>query len=168
MVIEVPRDGGCTIACFTTKLAFPYVSHVFLLLQVPHSTSTEDMPSGGARSSKRVTSPPNERLAEDIPTEGATKAKRARQRSTNERPCGVNTRSSTRQPTETVDQEYPPVAEEDNGLHSPREYEHDWSYDGDYDNDGLSGEHEEHLEGQQDELHEQQTQTDHGGKCHLH
>jgi hypothetical protein len=127
------------------------------------------MPPGGARSSKRVrTSPPNETLAEDIPTDGATKAKRARQRTTNERPCGVNTRSFTRQPTETVDKESPPVAEEDNGLHSPREYEHDWSYDGDCDNDGLSGEHEEHLEGQQDELHEQQTQADHGGKCHLH
>jgi hypothetical protein len=126
MVIEVPRDGGCTVAFLTTKLAFPYISHVFLLLQAPHSTSTEDMPPKGARSSKRVrTSPPNEILAEDIPTDGATNAKRARQRTTNERPCGVNTKSSTRQPTETVDQESPPVAEEDNGLHSPREYEHD-------------------------------------------
>jgi hypothetical protein len=122
MVIEVPRDGGCTVVYFTTKLAFPYISHAFLLLQDPHSTSTEDMPPGGARSSKRVrTSPPNETLAEDIPTDGATKAKRARQRTTNERPCGVNTRSFTRQPTETVDKESPPVAEEDNGLHNPRE-----------------------------------------------
>jgi hypothetical protein len=51
MVIEVPRDGGCTVACFTTKLEFPFISHVFLLLQAPHSTSTEDMPSRGARSS---------------------------------------------------------------------------------------------------------------------
>jgi hypothetical protein len=118
MVIEVQRDGGCTVACFTTKLAFPYISHVFLLLQAPHSTSTEDMPPGGARPSKRVaTSPPNERLAEDIPTDRATQAKRARQHTSNERPRGVNTRSSTRQqPTETVDQESPPVAEEENGL----------------------------------------------------
>jgi hypothetical protein len=142
----------------------------FLLLQAPHSRSIEEILPGGARSSKRVrTSPPNERLAEDIPTNGATQAKRARQRTSNERPRGVNTRSSTRQqPTEIVDQEFPPVAEEDNGVHSSREYEHDWSYDGDYDNDGLGGEHEEHLEGQEDELHEQQTQTNHGGKCHLH
>jgi hypothetical protein len=29
MVIEVPRDGGCTVPCFTTILAFPYISHVF-------------------------------------------------------------------------------------------------------------------------------------------
>jgi hypothetical protein len=128
------------------------------------------MPPGGARSRKRVrTSPPNERLAEDIPTYGATQAKIARQRTSNERPRGVNTRSSTRQQlTEIVDQEFPPVDEEDNGLHSPSEYEHDWSYDGDYDYDGLGGEYEEQLEGLEDELHEQKTQMDHGVKCYLH
>jgi hypothetical protein len=34
MVIKVPRDGGCTVACFTTILAFPYISHVFSYCRV--------------------------------------------------------------------------------------------------------------------------------------
>jgi hypothetical protein len=89
--------------------------------------------------------------------------------SSNERPSGISTRSSRRQrPIDQVQQELPPVAKDDNGLHSPREHEYDWSYEGAYDNDGLCGEHEEHHEGQEDELHEEETQTSLEGKCHLH
>jgi len=97
------------------------------------------MPPGGARSSKRVRpTPPNERPSEDIPLDEAIQAKRARQCTSNERPRAITTRSSSTRPqlTETMDQvqqELPHVAEDDNGLHSPREYSYDWSYDGDYD-----------------------------------
>jgi hypothetical protein len=131
---------------------------------------TEEMSPGGARSSKQVQpTPPNDRPTEDIPPNGEIQAKRAKPHPSNETPSGVSTQSSRRQqPIDQVQQEFPPIAEYDNGLHNPREHEYDWSYERAYYIDGLGGEHEEHHEGQEDELHEQETLPSLEGKCHLH
>jgi FtsZ-interacting cell division protein ZipA len=235
MAIEVPRDG-----IHTCKFLLPlyhyiilhgfYFIHmltrsIFLLLQpsgrklVTKKISsrrlkrTEDMPPGGKR--VRCT-PPNETPAEDVPL-GAKKAKTVSfaLAPSSERPPGVTTRSSTRQPPpensaqdqqatrqqpiqksaqaqqatrqqpiqasaqdqqatrqqpiQASAQDQQPTRQqpiqasaqdqqEEDGVHSPRSY--DWSYQGDYDNDDLVGEEEEH--------HEEQAQTGREGKCHLH